>query len=117
MFRRGLFIVRGDVLVNPQRTTSVTGAACFVALLVASALPLQAQRRGNGGYNNYFGCPNPPVHNVPYDGRFTFMRVIYTGGPGTCYYRGEPSWAHGYGYTDNGTAESNLLKITTEISA
>jgi hypothetical protein len=41
---------------------------------------------------------------------------MYAGAPGNCYYRGEPSWAHGYGYTENGTAESNLLKITAEIS-
>jgi hypothetical protein len=76
-----------------------------------------AQRpRGGGGFGSYFGCPSPPIHNIPYDGRFTFARLIYTGGPGQCYYRGEPSWAHGYGYTENGTAESNLMKIVNEVS-
>jgi len=81
--------------------------------LIVAVAPVHAQRNGFGAY---FGCTDPPIHNIPYDGRFTFARLKYNGGPGNCYYRGEPSWAHGYGYT-NGTAESNLLKITTEISA
>jgi len=86
-------------------------------VLVIVAAPSYAQRgRGGGGFGGYFGCADPPTHNIPYDGRFTFARLMYTGGPGSCYYRGEPSWAHGYGYTENGTAESNLLKITAEIS-
>jgi Domain of unknown function (DUF4159) len=85
------------------------------ALLFAGAFStIHAQR--TGGFGGMLGCPNPPIANIPYDGRFTFARLIYTGGPGQCYYRGEPSWAHGYGYTDNGTAESNLLKITADIS-
>src|SRR2546428_54248 len=54
---------------------------------------------------------DPPVHNIPYDGRFTFARVRYTTGPGGYYYRGLPAWAHGYA-----DAESNLTKILTEIS-
>ena len=73
-----------------------------------------AQRRGFG---SYFGCVDPPIQNVPYDGRFTFARLKYTGSDGNCYYRGEPSWAHGYGYTENGTAESNLMKIMAEVSS
>jgi hypothetical protein len=72
--------------------------------------------RGNSGFESYFGCTNPPIQNVPYDGQFTFARLMYAGGPGNCYYRGEPSWAHGYGYTANGPAESRLMKITAEIS-
>src|ERR1041385_6727643 len=89
----------------------------FVSRLALGALATlasaaNAQRRGFGA----FGCVDPPTSNIPYDGRFTFARLKYNGGPGNCYYRGEPSWAHGYGYTENGTAESNLLKITTEIS-
>ena len=89
-----------------------------IASAVATLLSLgavtagHAQRNGFGGYL----CANPPINNIPYDGKFTFARLMYTGGPGQCYYRGEPSWAHGYGYTDHGTAESNLLKITADIS-
>ncbi|HEY5062334.1 MAG TPA: DUF4159 domain-containing protein [Gemmatimonadaceae bacterium] len=54
---------------------------------------------------------DPPTHNIPYDGRFTFTRLKYTGGPGSFYYRGLPSWAHGYP-----DAETNLLKITADVS-
>jgi Domain of unknown function (DUF4159) len=85
----------------------------WFALLCTALGTAGAQRNGFGGY---FGCQNPPINNIPYDGRFIFARLMYTGGPGGCYYRGEPSWAHGYGYTDKGTAESNLLKITADIS-
>jgi hypothetical protein len=81
------------------------------------AISVAQRPRDGGGFSSYFGCPSPPVHNIPYDGQFTFARLIYTGGPGQCYYRGEPSWAHGYGYTDNGTAESNLMKIANEVTA
>lgn len=62
-------------------------------------------------------CRNsPPVNNVPYDGRFVLARLIYEGAPGGCYYRGEPSWAHGYGFTTNGPAEQNLMKIMAHVS-
>jgi hypothetical protein len=54
---------------------------------------------------------DPPTHNIPYDGRFTFTRLKYTGGPGSFYYRGLPSWAHGYS-----EAETNLLKIPADVS-
>src|SRR6476620_4754534 len=84
----------------------------LVAILVlCTATAARAQRM-----SDYFGCGSPPIHNIPYDGRFTFARLRYTGGAGNCYYRGEPSWAHGYGYTSNGTAESNLLKIAADVS-
>jgi Domain of unknown function (DUF4159) len=53
----------------------------------------------------------PVVHNVPYDGRFTFARLKYTPGPGGYYYRGLPAWAHGYA-----EADQNLMKILNEIS-
>jgi hypothetical protein len=88
-----------------------------VCLLACVGMMAHAQRpRRDGGFGSYFGCPNPPIHNIPYDGRFTFARLIYTGGPGQCYYRGEPSWAHGYGYPENGTADENLMKIVNEVS-
>lgn len=86
----------------------------WLGLLVGIAVgELPAQR---GGFGRAFGCFDLPSHTVPYDGRFTFVRLKYAGGPGNCYYRGEPSWAHGYGYTDHGTAESNLLKIAADVS-
>lgn len=99
------------------------------ALLISISLALiavpaaEAQRGGRfppGALGNAFGgndaCPNPPIKNLAYDGRFTFARLIYTGGPGNCYHLGEPSWAHGYGYTPS-TAEGNLMRIVSEVSA
>ncbi|MFI5230488.1 MAG: DUF4159 domain-containing protein [Gemmatimonadales bacterium] len=50
------------------------------------------------------------------DGRFVFARLMYSASAGSCYYRGEPSWAHGYGYVENGPAELSLLKIANEVS-
>jgi hypothetical protein len=49
--------------------------------------------------------------NIPYDGRFTFVRLNYTTAPGGYFYRGEPAWAHGYPL-----AEQNLMAIMSEVS-
>jgi hypothetical protein len=75
----------------------------LVALLAAPVLIAQDFGRAFGG--------DPVPHNLPYDGRFIFTRLSYTGGSGSYYYRGLPAWAHGYAH-----AEENLLKITNEIS-
>ncbi|MES1256165.1 MAG: DUF4159 domain-containing protein, partial [Acidobacteriota bacterium] len=53
----------------------------------------------------------PVEHTPQYDGRFTFARIRYAGAPGNYYYRGVPSWAHGYP-----EAERNLMKIMNELS-
>ena len=64
---------------------------------------------GGGGYD-------PPTQNVKYDGRFTFARLKYEVAQGGYYYRGMPSWAHGY---ENGRyrSEDNLMKIMDSITA
>ena len=49
--------------------------------------------------------------NIPYDGRFTFVRISYETAPGGYWYRGLPSWAHGYPIS-----EQNLMKIMNEVS-
>ena len=49
--------------------------------------------------------------NIPYDGRFTFVRVNYETAPGGYWAGGRPSWAHGYPL-----AERNLMKIMNEVS-
>ena len=57
-------------------------------------------------------------HNVPYDGRFAFVRLRYDegnrmGGGFFGYRRGrEPFWAH-----DTPRAENNLLRIVEELTA
>lgn len=80
----------------------------IVTLLLALGLStlVSAQRYFQGfGYE-------PTIHNVPYDGRFTFARLKYTSGPGGYYYHGMPAWAHGYDH-----AEQNLTRILDSISA
>jgi hypothetical protein len=92
----------------------VAVATCF-----ASVAGGQSGRPAGGGFGGFGGlsdCPDPPIKNIPYDGQFTFVRLKYHGAAGQCYYRGEPSWAHGYGYTEKGAAEMNLMKIVSEIS-
>jgi hypothetical protein len=49
--------------------------------------------------------------NIPYDGRFTFVRVNYTTAPGGYWYGGWPAWGHGYPL-----AEQNLMRIMNEVS-
>src|SRR5678815_5960966 len=81
---------------------SLRGAV--LALAATLWLGSVGEAQGNPGGGNGFGrfgggsdCADPPIKNIPYDGQFTFVRLKHQGGPGQCYYRGEPSWAHGYG--------------------
>jgi hypothetical protein len=83
----------------------------LVALLftVATAVGLAEM----AGAQRPFGMPyEPSVHNVRYDGRFTFARLRYPVGPGGYYYMGLPAWAHGYD-----RAEDNLVNILGAITA
>ena len=75
-------------------------------MLVAGGVAALAQGR-------FWNMPGsePDVHNIPYDGRFTFARLRYTTAPGGYYYRGLPAWAHGFA-----EAEHNLMKILNEIT-
>jgi Domain of unknown function (DUF4159) len=88
-------------------THALIGAALVVSIASASAF---AQRRffdGFGGSRGNF----KPYPNTPYDGRFNFVRVIYDCDLSGYWYRGLPSWAHGYPM-----AERNLMKIMNEVS-
>jgi Domain of unknown function (DUF4159) len=73
----------------------------IAALCCLMSVATLAQRR-------FYGW-NPKVRNIPYDGRFTFVRIRYQSTP-EGYWAG-PSWVHGYPL-----AEQNLLRIMTEIS-
>ncbi|HWF85870.1 MAG TPA: DUF4159 domain-containing protein [Vicinamibacterales bacterium] len=81
------------------RTSLVTLAALLCLIGVAAA-----QRR-------FFYGWNATVRNIPYDGRFTFVRVKYTPAPGGYWPGDRPSWVHGYPL-----AEQNLMRIMNEIS-
>lgn len=74
-------------------------------LLLAPAAP--AQR----GFGRRDVRQEPEVHNLPYDGRFTFARIKFQNPPEGYYYGGLPAWAHGYP-----TAELNLLRIMNEVT-
>ena len=58
----------------------------LIALTSAAPVGRAAIRRATQG-------ADPEVHNIKYDGRFTFARIRYTTGPGGYYYRGLPAWA------------------------
>ena len=81
----------------------------FLASVAALLLAVTAPAQDFG-----FGRREGPFHvmpNVRYDGRFTFVRVNYQTAPGGYWYRGWPSWAHGYPL-----AEQNLMRIMNEIT-
>jgi hypothetical protein len=82
-----------------MRSTLLTAA-----LLLATVAPAAGQR----GFRRRFQQQErePTVHNLPYDGSFTFARIAYVTGPGGYYYMGLPAWAHGYP-----RAGINLMKI------
>ena len=96
-----------------MKPITVVGAAMAVCALASMAT---AQRR-NPMYQQYLGNANdfyqPPefAGNVPYDGRFTFVRVKYRG---TKHWSGNegPGWAHDYPH-----GETNFMKIVRDISA
>jgi hypothetical protein len=76
-----------------------------VAVLLSLVVSAAAQ------YRRYFYGWDSSVRNVPYDGRFTFVRVRYPPLPGGNWAGGRPSWVHGYPL-----AEQNLLRIMREVS-
>jgi hypothetical protein len=74
------------------------------ALLSLFAVSAYAQRR------RFFYGWDESVRNVPYDGRFTFVRIRYATAPGGYWAGGRPSWVHGYPL-----AEQNLMRIMKDI--
>ena len=90
------------------RMSSALGVVTLVGGLVVLASGRAVAQRGFG---RRFERQEPQIHNIPYDGRFTFVRVTYQTAPGGYYYYGLPAWAHGYP-----TAELNLMKILNQVS-
>jgi uncharacterized protein DUF4159 len=98
-------IERDDrVLANMSRNRRLF--LTVVALLLAAGGAVLAQF----GFES-FRDPYRPTPNVPYDGRFTFVRVRYTPAPGGYWPGRRPSWIHGYPL-----AEQNLMKIMNEVT-
>ena len=85
--------------------------ATFVLIVALTA----GDQRDRGGWGQSFDAlraPVQPEENVPYDGRFTFVRVTYETLPGGYWYRGQPAWSHGYP-----TSERNLMRIAGALTS
>ena len=78
--------------------------------LTVTALAQRGDLFGGGFGGRGYGRV-PPVRNIPYDGRFTFVRVRYTTAPDGYWAGGRPSWSHGFPLS-----EWNLMKIMNEVS-
>ncbi len=89
------------------RGRRLLGGILLVVLASAGAL---GQGRRFGGLDVLRSAPSVE-DNIPYDGRFTFVRVNYRTAPGGYWYRGQPSWSHGYP-----SAERNMMRILNSIS-
>jgi Domain of unknown function (DUF4159) len=81
--------------------------ACLVGgLALVAGVSMLAQRGGfGGGGGNRFTGLNA---NVPYDGKFVFVRMSYDGGFGG---RQGPMWSHDYP-----TGEGHFMRILTTVS-
>jgi Domain of unknown function (DUF4159) len=88
-----------------RRRAAVITCASLICVAVAAAALAQ---REFGDFQRGRLQVQP---NIPYDGRFTFVRVSYETAPGGYWAGGRPSWSHGYPL-----AERNLMKIMNEVS-
>ncbi len=91
-----------------RRAFRIRRASVLVPLAILLAAPAAFAQFGFGfGRGSFFVRPN-----IPYDGRFTFVRIKYTTAPGGFWYGGWPAWAHGYPIS-----EQNLMNIMNEVTA
>ena len=101
-------IIRDHYTYAVWMTVRVAGTAALALLVAGLAF---AQR---GSFRDFEGAQDrpAPAANVPYDGRFTFVRLTYDTLPGGYWYRGQPAWSHGYP-----TSEGNLMEILGSVTA
>ena len=88
-----------------RRRSLIAGA---LVLCVAAAALAQRGFDDRGGFG-YLRAPS--IHNAPYDGQFTFVRVQYDTAPGGFWAGGRPAWVHGYPL-----AEEHLMRIMDDLS-
>jgi Domain of unknown function (DUF4159) len=88
------------------RRRRAAAIAC-ASLLCLAATALAQREFGDFGQRGRLQIQK----NIPYDGRFTFVRISYETAPGGYWAGGRPSWSHGYPL-----AERNLMKIMNELS-
>ena len=92
--------------MTSRRVKAIALAGGVVVLLCATAF---AQRQG--GFRGGGRGSNAPIKpNLPYDGRFTFIRLRY--GPPIAYQSQRVPWSHDYP-----EGEVNMMKILDEISS
>lgn len=82
----------------------------LAGLILATAVAASAQDGWLDGLS-VLGRRAPTVRNIPYDGRFTFVRVTYETLPGGYWYRGQPAWSHGVP-----DSEQNLMRIVDAVT-
>jgi hypothetical protein len=95
-----------DIVLMQARTRRLNGLATIASIVVLMSGAALAQF-GFGGIDGSYR----PLPNIPYDGRFTFVRVRYSHAPGGYWPGRRPSWIHGYPL-----AERNLMQIMNEVS-
>ncbi len=78
-----------------------------LAVLVCLGLNLQAQRGGQRGGGERFQTGGRIEGNLPYDARFTFVRLSYQ----SFYSRRGPAWAHDYP-----RGERHFMKIVNAVT-
>lgn len=84
----------------------------LVAGLLASASSLLVAQRPWEERFEALRAPIRPASKIAYDGRFTFVRASYQTLPDGYWYRGQPSWSHGYP-----TSEQNLMRIVDALTS
>jgi len=87
------------------------GGATIAALVLLLSLAGVSYAQFEREFRREFSGAYRPLPNIPYDGRFTFVRVRYTPAPGGYWPGRRPSWIHGYPL-----AERNLMRIMNEVS-
>jgi hypothetical protein len=90
----------------------MTRRAVAAAALTLLAAGLALAQRDWLGRLGAFLDPATPARNLPYDGRFAFVRLVYQTLPGGYWYRGQPAWSHGYP-----TSEENLMQILQTLTS
>src|SRR6266566_2154900 len=91
--------------------SSTRAVRCRHAVLISGAALLLLTVAAEAQLRFYGLGREPIIHNIPYDGRFTFVRVKYETAPGGYWAGGRPSWVHGYPI-----AEQNLMRIITDMT-
>jgi hypothetical protein len=69
-----------------------------VTVLLMSVGLVFGQRGRFDDFRSAFGsrADVSTASNIPYDGKFAFVRLTYDTLPGGYWYRGQPAWSHGY---------------------